>query len=217
LLAVLATISYLTQDIETAVIIGAMVLLGIVLRFVQEFRADTAAAKLKAMIHVTATVLRDGNAVEVPLAQIVPGDIVKLAAGDMVPADVRLIASKDLFVIQSSMTGESLPVEKFDTIQDGAVRTPLESPNLCFLGTSVESGSGTAIVVSTGFKTYLGRMAGMITEQAPETSFDKGVKKFTWLMLRFMFVMVPFVFVINGLTKGNWHESFFSPSPSPSD
>ncbi len=209
LLAVLATVSLLTQDVETAVIIGVMVVMGIVLRFVQEYRADTAAAKLKAMIHVTATVMRDGAAKEVPLAEIVPGDIVKLAAGDMIPADVRLLASKDLFVIQSSLTGESLPVEKFDVLQNGQARTPLESQNLCFLGTSVESGSGVALVVNTGFKTYLGQMAGLITSQTQETSFDKGVKRFTWLMLRFMFVMVPFVFLINGLTKGNWREAFF--------
>ncbi len=209
LLAILGTISLLTQDIETAVIIGSMVLMGIVLRFVQEYRADTAAAKLKAMIHVTATVLRDGEPKEIPLAQIVPGDIVKLAAGDMIPADVRLVASKDLFIIQSSLTGESLPVEKFDTLQDGTAHTPLESQNLCFLGTSVESGSGTAVVVNTGFNTYLGGMAGLITSQTQETSFDKGIKRFTWLMLRFMFVMVPFVFLINGLTKGNWREAFF--------
>ncbi len=209
LLSVLAAISLLTQDIETAVIIGSMVLLGIVLRFVQEYRADTAAAKLKAMIHVTATVMRDGEAKEIPLAQIVPGDIVRLAAGDMIPADVRLVASKDLFVIQSSLTGESLPVEKFDAPQDGSARSPLEAQNLCFLGTSVESGSGTAIVVNTGFNTYLGGMAGLITTQTAETSFDKGIKRFTWLMLRFMFVMVPFVFLINGFTKGNWQEAFF--------
>ncbi len=209
LLAILGTISLLTQDIETAVIIGSMVLLGIVLRFVQEYRADTAAAKLKAMIHVTATVLRDGEPTEVPLAHIVPGDVVKLAAGDMIPADVRLVAAKDLFIIQSSLTGESLPVEKFDTLQDGTARTPLESQNLCFLGTSVESGSGTAVVVKTGFSTYLGGMAGFITSRTQETSFDKGIKRFTWLMLRFMFVMVPFVFLINGLTKGNWREAFF--------
>ncbi len=209
LLAVLGTISFLTQDIETGTIICSMVLLGIVLRFVQEFRADTAAAKLKAMIRVTATVVRDGTAAEIPLDQIVPGDVVKLAAGDMIPADVRLVTSKDLFVIQSSLTGESLPVEKFDVVEDGTVRSAIEVRNLCFLGTSVESGSGTGVVVHTGFDTYLGGMAGLITGQVQETSFDKGVKKFTWLMLRFMFVMVPFVFFINGITKGNWREAFF--------
>lgn len=209
LLAVLGTVSFLTQDIDTGVIITLMILLGIVLRFVQEFRADTAAAKLKAMIHVTATVIRDAVAKEIPLYQIVPGDIVKLAAGDMIPADVRLVAAKDLFIIQSSLTGESLPVEKFDAPENGTARSPLELNNLCFLGTSVESGSGTAVVVNTGFKTYLGKMAGLITGQTQETSFDKGVRSFTWLMLRFMFVMVPLVFIINGFTKGDWREAFF--------
>ncbi|HLX11568.1 MAG TPA: magnesium-translocating P-type ATPase, partial [Bacteroidota bacterium] len=209
LLTILAVISYVTEDVSSAVVIGAMVVLGIVLRFVQEFRADTAAAKLKAMIRVTATVVRDGAPVEIPLSHIVPGDIVKLAAGDMIPADIRLLASKDLFIIQSSLTGESLPVEKFDLIENGSTRTPLELRNICFLGTSVESGSATAIVASTGFNTYLGRMAGTITEQAPETSFDKGIKSFTWLMLRFMFAMVPAVFFINWFAKGSWHEAFF--------
>jgi Mg2+-importing ATPase len=209
LLVVLGTISYVTEDISSAVVIGSMVLMGIVLRFVQEFRADTAAAKLKAMIRVTATVIRDGAPTEIPVSHIVPGDIVKLAAGDMIPADIRLLTSKDLFIIQSSLTGESLPVEKFDTIENGTGRTPLELRNICFLGTSVESGSATAVVVSTGFQTYLGSMAGMITQQAPETSFDKGIRSFTWLMMQYMMVMVPLVFVINWITKASWHEAFF--------
>jgi Mg2+-importing ATPase len=209
LLVVLGTISFLTQDIRAGIVISSMVLMGIVLRFAQEFRADTAAAKLRAMIHVTATVLRDGVIKEIPLAQIVPGDIVKLAAGDMVPADVRLISCKDLFIIQSSLTGESLPVEKSDATEVSASGSPAELRNVCFLGTSVESGSATAVVVMTGFKTYLGTMTGLITEARQETSFDKGVRRFTWLMLRFMFVMVPIVFLANGLTKGNWQEAFF--------
>jgi Mg2+-importing ATPase len=209
LLVILGTISFLTQDIRAGIVISSMVLMGIVLRFAQEFRADTAAAKLRAMIHVTATVIRDGVAKEIPLAQIVPGDVVKLAAGDMVPADVRLISCKDLFIIQSSLTGESLPVEKSDVTEATAEGSPADLRNVCFLGTSVESGSATAVVVMTGFKTYLGTMTGLITEVRQETSFDKGVRRFTWLMLRFMFVMVPIVFLANGLTKGNWQEAFF--------
>jgi Mg2+-importing ATPase len=209
LLVILGTLSFATEDIRAGIVISSMVLVGIVLRFAQEFRADTAAAKLRAMIHVTATVLRDGVVKEIPLAQIVPGDIVKLAAGDMVPADVRLISCKDLFIIQSSLTGESLPVEKSDATEASASGSPAELRNVCFLGTSVESGSATAVVVMTGFKTYLGTMTGLITEARQETSFDKGVRRFTWLMLRFMFVMVPIVFFANGLTKGNWQEAFF--------
>jgi P-type Mg2+ transporter len=209
LLALIGLVSFLTEDYDTAVIISLMILLGIVLRFVQEYRADVAAAKLRAMINVTATVVRNGADQEIPLGQIVPGDIVKLAAGDMIPADIRLLSCKDLFIVQSSLTGESLPVEKFSTITNGNVTSPLEFQNLCFLGTSVESGSAIALVVTTGFNTYLGSMAKVITEQQQPTSFDKGIQRFTWLMIRYMMVMVPLVFVINGITKGDWREAFF--------
>ena len=161
------------------------------------------------MIHITATVVRNGAEQEIPVSDVVPGDIVKLAAGDMIPADIRILSCKDLFIVQSSLTGESLPVEKFDAPADAAGQSPLELQNLCFLGTSVESGTAIAIVIATGFNTYLGSMAKSITEQQPPTSFDKGIQSFTWLMIRFMFVMVPLVFLINGFTKGNWHEAFF--------
>ena len=114
LLLALATLSFLTGDVRAGIVMLIMVVLGVVLRFVQEARADDAAAKLKAMISVTATVIRDSREYEIPLAELVPGDLVKLSAGDMIPADLRLLTSKDLFVIQSSLTGESLPVEKFD-------------------------------------------------------------------------------------------------------
>ena len=213
LLTVLATLSALTGDLRAAVVMGLMVVLGVGLRFVQEARADTAAAKLRAMISVTATVLRDGEPREIPLTQVAPGDVVQLAAGDMIPADVRLVTCKDLFVIQSSLTGESLPAEKFDHIEDraaaGGARTALELRNVCFLGTSVGSGAATAVVVATGAATYLGSMASAIGEDSPPTSFDKGVSRFTWLMIRFIAVMVPLVFIINGLTKHDWHQAFF--------
>jgi len=209
LLTVLATLSALTGDVRAAVVMGIMVLLGVGLRFVQEARADTAAAKLRAMISVTATVLRGGEAREIPLTQVVPGDVVQLAAGDMTPADVRLLSCKDLFVIQASLTGESLPAEKFCHVEDGTGRTPLELRNVCFLGTSVGSGAATAVVVATGPATYLGSMASAISTASPPTSFDLGVSRFTWLMIRFIAVMVPLVFIINGLTKHDWHQAFF--------
>ena len=192
-----------------AIVMLCMVILGVSLRFIQELRAGNAAAKLKAMISVTATVVRDGKPRELPLGHLVPGDVVQLAAGDMIPADLRLVACKDLFVIQSSLTGESLPVEKFDAQEDGGSRPMLELKNTCFLGTSVESGAATGVIVETGFKTYLGAMAQAIVGQVTPTSFDKGVSRFTWLMIRFMVVMVPLVFLISGLTKGNWREAFF--------
>ena len=187
----------------------AMVVLGVVLRFVQEARADDAAAKLKAMISVNATVIRDGATREIPLAELVPGDVVHLAAGDMIPADIRIISCKDLFVIQASLTGESFPVEKFEIEESAEGGTALDLKNICFLGTSVESGTSLAVVVTTGLQTYLGSISSSLVDQEVQTSFDKGITRFTWLMLRFMAVMVPLVFVINGLTKHNWQEAFF--------
>ncbi|HXJ24039.1 MAG TPA: magnesium-translocating P-type ATPase [Polyangia bacterium] len=209
LLSVLATVSVATGDVRAAIVMMLMVVLGVVLRFVQESRADTAAAKLRAMIKVTASVLRDGKFSEIPLAELVPGDIVKLAAGDMIPADVRLIGCKDLFVVQASLTGESMPVEKFDAREDSDARPPLEMRNLCFLGTSVESGTAAAVAVATGERTYLGAIAKGLAGQRTQTAFDRGVTRFTWLMIRFMAVMVPLVFVINGITKHDWREAFF--------
>lgn len=209
LLTVLAVVSFATEDVRAGSVMCLMVVLGVSLKFVQETRADSAAARLKAMIKVTATVVREGQSKEVPLKDLVPGDVVKLSAGDMIPADLRVISSKDLFLIQASLTGESLPIEKYDAREKRENVSPLELSNLCYLGTSVESGSATAVVVVTGKQTYFGRMAGSIVGQQIETSFDKGIKRFTWLMIRFMMVMVPLVFLINGFTKGNWGEAFF--------
>jgi Mg2+-importing ATPase len=187
----------------------AMIVLAVTLRLVQETKADNAAAKLKAMIKVTATVLRDGQSKEVPLQQLVPGDIVKLCAGDMIPGDVRLIAAKDLFIIQATLTGESLPVEKNDAADSRPNVSPIEHTNLCFLGTSVESGSATAVIAATGSQTYFGKMANALSGQQAETAFDKGVKKFVWLMITFMSIMAPAVFLINGFTKHSWGKDTF--------
>ena len=209
LLLLLAGVSFATGDMRAGVVMSFMVVLGVVLRFVQETKADAAAAKLKKMISVTATVIREGQPREIPLGDLVPGDIVKLAAGDMIPADLRLVSCKDLFITQASLTGESLPVEKVDSPEDTRGRTPLDLKNLCFLGTSVESGTALGVIVTTGLDTYLGGMARTLVDQEEETSFDKGISRFTWLMIRFMLVMVPLVFLINGLTKHQWHEAFF--------
>jgi len=209
LLTVLATISYATGDVRAGTVMLLMVVLGVTLRFVQETKADTAAAKLKAMIKVTATVVRDGQTKEIPLQQLVPGDIVKLSAGDMIPGDVRLISAKDLFIIQATLTGESLPVEKSDARDLRPNVSAIEHTNLCFLGTSVESGAATAVILATGTQTYFGKMASSLAGQQIETAFDRGVKKYVWLMLTFMLVMVPMVFLINGLFKHNWKDAFF--------
>src|SRR5438034_2063161 len=209
LLAVLAIVSLATGDVRAAAVMTVMIVLGVSLRFAQEARAGAAAEKLRAVIRVTATVLRAGRPVEEPLARLVPGDVVHLCAGDMIPADVRILTCRDLFVTQASLTGESLPVEKFETAGERGDRTALEQKNLCFLGTSVESGTATAVVVETGPRTYLGSIASTLAGAPVETAFDRGVARFTWLMIRFIAVMVPLVFVINGLTKHDWNEAFF--------
>ncbi len=213
LLMLLAAVTFATAESSSDYLGGAvmlaMVVLGLSLRFIQETKADNAAAKLKAMIKVTATVLRDGQAQEVPLRQLVPGDVVKLSAGDMIPGDVRLISAKDLFIIQATLTGESLPVEKTDARDPRTGVSSIEHTNICFLGTSVESGAATAVVLATGAQTYFGKMATSLAGQQVDTAFDRGVKKFTWLMIRFMMVMTPVVFLINGLTKHDWKMAFF--------
>jgi Mg2+-importing ATPase len=213
LLTILAILTFATaestSDYAGGVVMLVMVFLGVSLRFVQETRAGNAAAKLKAMIKVTATVIRDGQPKEIPLQQLVPGDIVKLSAGDMIPGDVRLLSAKDLFIIQATLTGESLPVEKTDARDLRTNVSAIEHTNLCFLGTSVESGAATAVIVATGTQTYFGKMASSLAGQQPDTAFDRGVKRFVWLMLSFMLVMVPMVFLINGLMKHNWKDAFF--------
>jgi Mg2+-importing ATPase len=209
LLTLLAVVSFATGDFRAGTVMMLMVGLGLSLRFVQETRADEAAEKLKAMIKVTATVIRDGQPKELPLRELVPGDVVKLSAGDMIPGDARLVSAKDLFIIQATLTGESLPVEKADGRDSRENVSPLEHTNICFLGTSVESGSATAVIVATGPQTYFGKVASSLAGQQIETAFDKGIKKFTWLMIRFILVMVPLVFVINGITKHDWKEAFF--------
>ncbi len=208
LLTALGVLSFLTGDLRATAVIFVMVVLGVVLRFFQEMRADNAAEKLKAMVSNTATLVRDGKEAEVPLKMLVPGDIIRLAAGDMVPADVRVLSAKDLFLNQAALTGESLPVERKADATSAGVPNPLELPNICFLGSNVESGSATAVVIHTGDKTYFGSLAASIVGQRQLTSFDKGVNRFTWLMIRFIAVMVPAVFLINGLSKHNWLEAF---------
>ena len=209
LLTTLSAVSFLTGDARAGSVMAMMVALSVGLRFWQEARADAAAEKLKAMIHVTATVTRDGEAREIPLKELVPGDIVRLAAGDMIPGDVRLLLSKDLFVSQGTLTGESLPVEKFHDPETNEEVLPTELKNICFMGTSVESGTATAVVVTTGGQTYFGSMARSITGERVQTSFDQGLNRFTWLMMELMAVMVPLVFLINGFTKHDWKGAFF--------
>ena len=208
LLTILGLVSWLTGDIRATFVIFVMVILGVVLRYFQEMRADNAAEKLKAMVSTHATVCRDGKNMEIALKYIVPGDIVQLGSGDMVPADIVLLTAKDLFVNQAALTGESLPIEKSEWPPTEIFTNPFELNNACFLGTNVESGTATALVVNTGDNTYFGKLAYTIVGERVLTSFDKGVNKFTWLMIRFMMIMVPAVFIINGISKHSWVEAF---------
>lgn len=208
LLSVLGLVSWLTGDIRAAIVIGVMVILGVILRYFQELRADKAAQKLRAMVSTHATVIRDGKQSELPLKLLVPGDLAVLSAGDMVPADIRLLTCKDLYVNQAALTGESLPVEKSATEQPIGSDGPLEESHNCFLGTNVVSGIATAVVVNTGNNTYFGGLASSLAGERPPTSFDKGINRFTWLMIKFIFVMVPAVFIINGFSRHNWVEAF---------
>ena len=218
-LLILATISFImdvvlqtpeNREYKTVVVILVMVGLSTMIRFVQEFRSNVAAEKLKSMVTTTATVLReDTGKKEIDIKQLVPGDIIFLSAGDMMPADMRILQSKDLFVSQAMLTGEALPVEKREqAIEDAEKRSVLELENVCFMGTNVVSGTAMAVVVNTGNRTYFGSMAKSLVGKRAETSFDKGVSSVSWLLIRFMLVMVPLVFLVNGLTKGNWIEAF---------
>ncbi|MFY0728159.1 magnesium-translocating P-type ATPase [Pseudomonas sp. NFX15] len=214
LLTLLAVISWLTEDIKAAIVIFSMVVLSTLLRFWQETKSNQAADALKAMVSNTATVMRrdleDKNAtrIELPIKQLVPGDLIVLSAGDMIPADCRVLSAKDLFVSQAAMTGESMPVEKFPRQQDRDTLNPLDLDNILFMGTNVVSGTAMAVILTTGNSTYFGALAQRVgaTDRAP-TSFQTGVNKVSWLLIRFMFVMAPLVLFINGFTKGDWTEA----------
>jgi Mg2+-importing ATPase len=212
LLIVLAVVSWFGDDKIGAIIMFAMVAIAVALSWVQESRSDRAAESLRRMVSNTATARRRGDdgqpaRIEVAIESLVPGDLVLLSAGDMVPADLRLISAKDLFINQAALTGESMPVEKFAAI-DLEAKAPLEARNLCFMGSNVISGSAVGVIAATGRATYFGALAGAISGERAPTSFDIGVRRFAMLMLRFIAVMVPLVFLINGFVKGAWLDAF---------
>lgn len=214
LLTVLGIVSYSTEDLFAAGVIALMVGISTLLNFIQEARSTKAADALKAMVSNTATVLRVVNEqgesrwLELPIDQLVPGDIIRLSAGDMIPADLRILQARDLFVAQASLTGESLPVEKVARSRDPLQQNPLECDTLCFMGTNVVSGSAQAIVFATGGRTWFGQLAGRVSEQESEpNAFQKGISRVSMLLIRFMLVMAPVVLLINGYTKGDWWEA----------
>ncbi len=230
ILIVLMIVSYLTSDMSAVVVMGVMVAISTLLRFWQEMRALLEAQALKNLVHNHATTSRmtvaDGKKrfvkEDIPMTELVPGDIIHLAAGDMIPGDVRLVEAKDLFVSQSALTGEAIPVEKHESIKKihniaAGSKSPnkpkmklmiLDQPTICFMGSSVVSGTATAVVLNTGNNTYFGSMAATLTEKKPITSFDQGVNKVSKLLVKFMVIMVPIVFAVNGFLKGDWTDAF---------
>lgn len=232
-LIVLAGISFVTDyllptrkgeetDLTGVLIMMVMVMLSGLLRFWQEYRTNKAAEALKSMVRTTATVIRRSSGSvqpvrhEVALHDVVPGDIIFLSAGDMIPADVRLLSSRDLFVSQAALSGEAIPIEKYDVMttitaknsrQESDDTDLLSMPGICMMGTNVASGTATAVVVATGNETWFGSLAKSVVGSRPQTAFDRGVNSVSWLLIRFMLVMVPIVLFINGFTKGDWSDA----------
>lgn len=229
-LVALGGVSYATGDLKAAIVMGTMIVLSVGLRFWQEMKSLVQAESLRKLVRNETTVVRTGaallgskaspldvRAVDIPTADLVPGDVVIFSAGDMVPADLRLLESRDLFVTQSALTGEAMPVEKFDP--ERIARAPaataggdlaadvLDSPHLLFMGTSIVSGTARALVLATGNRTYFGAMAAKLSGTRPVTAFDRGVRSVSWLLIRFMLVMAPTVFLVNGLMKHDWLEA----------
>ena len=205
------------KDPIAVIIVMTMIFISGMIRFIQELRSSNAAEKLSEIVETTVAVMRiyeieDSDETisekrEIPLDEVVVGDVIHLAAGDIIPADLRILQAKDLFISQASLTGESEPVEKFNREIPGKHNNPLDLNNLAFMGSTVISGSAIGIAVAVGDDTIFGRIAGQLQEKALPTSFDKGVSSVSWLLIRFMLVMVPFVLFINGFTKGDWLQA----------
>jgi Mg2+-importing ATPase len=221
LLSALSLISFLAADIKAGSLILLMVVISVLLRFIQEFRSTRTVNRLRARVSTTVAVSRMNDAGErlhreIPLQEVVPGDIVHLSAGDMVPADVRLLSTRDLFVSQSVLSGEALPVEKFETLQPQPSRSirglgreePTDLANLCFMGSNVVSGTAMAVVVATGEDTLFASLTRRVLAQRSFTSFDRGINSISWVFIRFMLVIIPIVLLLNGFTKGDWGFAF---------
>lgn len=198
------------QDWTAIIIISVMVVSSSILRFWQEWKANVSSEALLKMVTNTCSVIRqdDDDTCEISITELVPGDVVRIAAGDMIPADVRIVEAKDLFVSQASLTGESDPIEKTPDCKGAKSGSVVELGNICFMGSNVVSGSGVGIVIAIGNNTYLGTIARSIAGHRAATAFDKGISKVSFLLIRFMLVMIPFVFLVNGITKGDWLEAF---------
>lgn len=214
-LALLLVVSAITGDLDAALIMGVMIFCSVIIKFIQDYRSQKASFELKEMIENTCAITRDGVTTEIPMDEVVPGDIVTLSTGDMIPADAVLIWTNDLFVNQSSLTGESMPVEKFvdagidaKKIQSDDI-TALDMLDLVFMGTDVLSGQGKAIILRTGEGTFFGDIAKSASGKRGDTAFDVGITKVSRLLLRMVAVLFPVVLLLNGFTKGDWSQAFF--------
>jgi len=206
-LLIIATFSIFFGEKISALLVSLMAIMSVFLSFIQEYRAGKEAEKLSEMVRATATVYRNGKSREVKIREIVPGDIVDLFAGDMIPADLRIISCKDLFINQASLTGESFPIEKIAEPLQNKNGSIAELRNIAFMGSSVVSGTALGVAVKTGISTQFGEILRKLATMRIETSFDKGVHKFTWLMIRAMLFMILFIFAINAFRRGNFVES----------
>lgn len=216
ILLALAAISFVTEfiladagdkSLVTVLLIVVLVVISGTMSLIQSVKANDAAEELQQMVKVTTAVKRDGQYQEIPLQDIVMGDLIKLSAGDMIPADLRIIQSKDLFVSQASLTGESYPVEKKAELGTEASDSPTNLETLAFMGSNVISGSAEGMVIATGNSTMFGQVAKEVTADAPKTSFEIGIEKTSHLLIRFMLIMAPLVVLINGVTKGDWLQA----------
>ena len=212
-LILLAIVSFVTNDIEAVIVMSLMVLCSVSISFYQEYTIQKTSINLREMIENTAAVIRDGERQEIPMDEVVPGDIVKLHTGDMIPADGVLLDSNDLFINQSSLTGESLPVEKLpltdENRAENADKPAVDLPNLLFMGTDVLSGQGTILILKTGKETFFGDIAKSATGSKAETAFEIGLKRVSALLLKMIAILFPIVFILNVITKHDVNNAFF--------
>ncbi len=197
ILMIAALASGFLGDVVDACVIITIVLLGVAINFIQTYRSQRAVARLRDQATPTTTVLRDGKWRDVPRREVVPGDLVRLSAGDMVPADARLLRSRDLYVQQAALTGESMPMEKEAMPAQMKAEADPNSPSLVFLGTSVTSGTAAAEVLATGKQTAFGEIAGRLALRPPENEFQRGIRQFALLITRVVFFLVLFIVVVS--------------------
>jgi Mg2+-importing ATPase len=207
-LLIIALVSIFFGELVNAFIVGLMAAVSVILSFVQEYRAERAAERLGEMVRTTTTVWRNGKQREINIREVVPGDIIDLFAGDMIPADIRIFSCKDFFINQSSLTGESFPIEKFPTPPTVPSPSPTEQTNIAFMGSSVVSGTALAIAVKTGSETQFGELYQKLSTISVTTAFDKGLRQFTMLMVKAMLCLVLCIFAIVSFREANYLEAF---------